>query len=410
MARGNALMGTLQGRVGDVLFKVRNGQQISGKLQKQVVNTRTDSQMKQRTQLNNLVSCYRVLKSAIDKGFEDKAQNQSTYNAFVGKNMNVGTLVFTDKDSAKAGVTIVAPYQITSGSLSPVVMQGEAPNAITNIALGALVIGSTTTVGQFSAAVLANNPLISSGMQLSYISMVQRVDTEVIPPATIKLIPRAYVERYEVTINVENAALLSESFPARALGKTDGFLSHVADSLLGGYAWIWSQKVGPSIKVSTQRLNVTSVDTLSDYVGNTAQTRAGSSYNSVSGVFLDPATGAPIIPVVPVPSVATFKTSAGTAVANQVQAGQSFNLAASVITGNNLDTVSEWRLYQGTNVDPAPDAATMIAGSSIVAASNVSATGATLAGTSASALYNAVAIIADGVVIWQTYIFPDFGG
>ena len=116
------------------------------------------------------------------------------------------------------------------------------------------------------------------------------------------------------------------------------------------------------------------------------------------------------LPVVPVPSVATFKTSAGTAVANQVQAGQSFNLAASVITGNNLDTVSEWRLYQGTNVDPSPDAATMIAGSSIVAASNVSATSATLAGTSASALYNAVAIIADGVVIWQAYIFPDFGG
>ena len=410
MAKGNALMGTLQGRVGDMLFKVRNGQQISGKLQKQVVNTRTDSQMKQRTQLNNLVSCYRVLKSAIDKGFEDKTSNQSTYNTFVGKNMNVGTLVFTDKDSAKAGVTIVAPYQITSGSLAPVVIQGEAPNAVTNIALGALVIGPTTTVGQFSAAILANNPLIASGMQLSYISMVQRVDTEVIPPNTIKMIPRAYVERYEITINVENAALLSESFPARALGKTDGFLSHVADSLLGGYAWVWSQKVGTSIKVSTQRLNVTSLGTLADYVGTSAQTRAGSSYNSVSGVFLDPATGAPIVPVVPVPSVSSFKTSAGMAVANQVQAGQTFNLAASVIQGNNLADVTEWRLYQAVGVDPMPDAATMIAGSSIVSASGVSAVGVTLAGTAATAMYNAVAVIADGVIVWQTYIFPDEEG
>lgn len=410
MAKGNALMGTLQGRVGDMLFKVRKGQQISGKLQKQVINTRTTAQMKQRTQLNNLVACYRVLKPAIEMGFENKASNQSNYNAFVGKNMNVGTLVFNDKDSVKAGVTIVAPYQITSGTLSPVVMQGAAPNAITNIALGALAIGPTTTIGQFSSAILANNPQIVSGMQLSYISMVQRVDTEVIPPASIALIPRAYVEKYEITLNVENAALLSDSFPARALGVTDGFLSHVADSLLGGYTWVWSQKVGTLIKVSSQRLNVTSLSTLADYVGSAAQTRAGSSYNAVNGAFLDPNTGAPVIPAVPVPSVTSFKTSGGLAVANQVQAGQSFNLAGAKIEGNNLDIVTSFRIYAKIGVDPMPSAETMISESVPAAASAVTPISATLAGPSASGLYNAVAIICDGVVVWQTYIFPDEEG
>lgn len=65
---------SLQGRIGDMLFKVRKGQQISGKLQKQVINTRTSAQMKQRTQLNNLVACYRVLKPAIEMDLRIKHQ------------------------------------------------------------------------------------------------------------------------------------------------------------------------------------------------------------------------------------------------------------------------------------------------------------------------------------------------
>ena len=132
MAKGNALMGTLQGRVGDMLFKVRKGQQISGKLQKQVINTRTTAQMKQRTQLNNLVACYRVLKPAIEMGFENKASNQSNYNAFVGKNMNVGTLVFNDKDSIKPAVVINA--------------DSTAPwNEIVNVMKVARKLGATTS-------------------------------------------------------------------------------------------------------------------------------------------------------------------------------------------------------------------------------------------------------------------------
>lgn len=387
-------MNTVSGKLGSMVLYRAKGEQRSRTYVATVANPSTRAQLDQRTQLANLVSTYRAMKAVMASAFESAAANQSQYNAFVSANLNKGTLVYMTKAYADAGACIAAPYQVTKGSLPSVVITGLAPNAVSNINLGALTTLAGVTVAELSAVLAANNAGITYGMQLSYYSLVQKQALET-GVNFCQLMP------YEMTLDSEDATLVSDRFPARAMGVTDNHLAHVADTMLGGYCWVWSRSDSGSIKVSSQSLNITSTEILNMFIGTAAATRSSGSYGTGASVFLSPTTRGEVVPVVHNPSVLTFKTSGGVDVATDgVLVHTAISLDGALVTGNDLSAVAAVKVFTAISGHEQSDEE-ILAGAVTVTATNQTAVGMTLSSAAGSHVFTRVAIVMDGVIVWK---------
>lgn len=280
MAKGNMLLGYARGKVGSLVFKRQNGQQVSVPYNPSPRNARTRAQMEQRSQLSNLVAFYRAGIALLNHAFTSRPSNRSSYNEFVSKNLNAVNIYLT-KEMTQAGGCVVAPYQISDGTLPAIQISGQGVNAVTNIAVGQLAIGAETTIGELSAALVANNANIEYGMQLSYISAVQSTD-----PASGY--PVVSFGLYEITLS-DSSELVSDYLPEQSYNVVGGFLAHGALVADGGFAWILSKKdENGKLVASPQKMIVTSQNLYQAYSGNAAATRAVASYNAASDSFLTP--------------------------------------------------------------------------------------------------------------------------
>ena len=98
------------------------------------VNKQTPLQMARRITWSNIIANYRVLKEPLREGWENIPQGQSLFNQFISVNARTAPYALT-RDDFKAGACIVAPYQITRGSIDPIKVDVSAgvPMAKTNI-------------------------------------------------------------------------------------------------------------------------------------------------------------------------------------------------------------------------------------------------------------------------------------
>lgn len=189
---------------------------------------------------------------------------------------------------------VSANYQYSLGSLNPIAISltsaGSAQGGgvlVTNIGLGSLVIDANTTVGEFSAAVLANNKDWQADDQLTFFYAEQMVDSEGVP--------RASMDPYRMVMNTTDqtklwnvvSALGFSSVAAAGTGYVLGM--GIALSNAGG-SWIHSRNDGDGEKqVSTQRMKVVS-DILATYQGEAAFLASAKSYGGINTRedFLDP--------------------------------------------------------------------------------------------------------------------------
>lgn len=326
-------MGTVNGKLGDMVFYRRKGSQQQRAYIKKMFDANTRSQVEQRSQLANVVCFYRSAKRLLNHSFTDAPSNQSSYNAFVSANLNKVN-VYLPKSIADKNGCIVAPYQISKGSLSPIQITGAGDDATTNIALGSLTISATTTIADFTAALLANNTSILEGDQLSYISCVQGQDVQL-------GIPIMTVGYYEVTLSLANTELLLSYMPEQAVANKSGFLGHGSHVNSGGFAWILSRKTEEGkIVASPQVLILNDFSTLINYQGTVAIDRAVSSYNATEEPFLDPGSDSESANV-SLASVSSVKIGSTT-----LTPGSTYNVSISngtstvTINGSNLGDIS----------------------------------------------------------------------
>lgn len=282
MAKGNFLMNTVSGKLGSMVLYRASGEQRSRTYIKAVANPKSRSQMLQRTQLSNLVAMYRVIKQAIQRGFEAKTASQSDYNLFVGRNLGV-VPVYLSRQMQRGGACVVAPYVVTEGSLMPIQTSGNGTDTVTNIAVPAeFSITEDTTVGELSQALLSANSWLASGMQLSYLSIVQSQDVETGYPV-------CYCNKFEMTLALNNSTKVRDIFPEYALSVVDGFIGHGDFYAAGAFCWILSQKdVNGKLRVSTQRLIVTDDSLYQSYTTPSAFQIAADSYGVAADAFLTP--------------------------------------------------------------------------------------------------------------------------
>lgn len=284
------LLGYARGKVGDLVFARRLGQQTTRAYNSNPKDAKTRSQVTQRVKMANVIAMYRALKNICNHSFEGLDVGQTSYSAFVKANLT-GNKVSLTKEAASFGACVVAPYLISRGSLPSIQVEGTGADAVTNIAVGNLTISGTTTIGQFADALVANNAGIEYGDQLTYVSLVQQTDANSGYPIVVAGI-------YEVTLNSGSTDKVRDFIPEVGTTVKNGFLAHGALIGRGGFAWILSRKpTGASLMVSTQRLVLTSPDVYDQFATADANTRAISSYGFTMEPILAPGVvGAPAGP------------------------------------------------------------------------------------------------------------------
>lgn len=132
MSKGNMLQGQARGKVGDLVFYVRQGSQQTRVRNREPENPRTQSQMYQRVKLASTVGFYKRQASFFRFALK-KTQKESYYNAFVRYNINIGP--YLTREQVAANFVIPAPYIISDGNMPPLHVTQVTHDGVTDLVL-----------------------------------------------------------------------------------------------------------------------------------------------------------------------------------------------------------------------------------------------------------------------------------
>ena len=272
----------LRGSAGDWTFSENGGDTVAKQKVPAKSNAkRTMASMKNRVQWGNLVNFWKAFGGTLKPSFENKAPRVSDYNAFIAANIGL-VPVYLTKTERRANGAVVAPMQITRGSLRTVEHTMDVPGkVVTDIAVGDLAIDGDTSVADFSRAVVANSEDYAYGDQISCYVMLQNVNPD-------SGVPFVTVKAFEVTLGVDDeSTMLSQVVDINYFKSIDGKLGNGA-AFVGGIAYVHSRKSPSGTKVSTQRIVVNNT-ALAAYQTAAARDKAVLSYGGISGNdFLTP--------------------------------------------------------------------------------------------------------------------------
>lgn len=280
MAKFSGLLRKQIGSIGDLTFKQVNGVTIVSEKITQMTNPRTDGQMRTRTRWNNIVAMYKGIRPLLNKGFENKAAGLSDFNMFMKMNMQKEPVYLT-KQAVAGGACVATAYQISQGSLPAIVLTGTGQNVKTDIRLGGESITANTTVAQFAAAVVQNNPDYRYGDQISFFLVKQMVNAET-------GIPYCQFSATKVVLDAANTEKLADvTNNSHGFASADGLLAHVGNDNDCAYGWVHTRKSNGKLLVSSQSL-VSANSKEAEYKGDAAYNLARSSYGVSIDVFLAP--------------------------------------------------------------------------------------------------------------------------
>ena len=265
----NVAVALNSGRVGNVRYYTKDGNTYTRTVSSSVNNPRSEGQMRGRTKVANLVNNYRMLKNFLGKCFQNANSCVSIYNLFFQKGM-LCTPVYLTKEMAGSGAAVAAPYGISDGSL-PRISYGLNSNGIlqTNLSLGDLNIGDTTTVGELAQALVENNEgVFHYGDFISFIEVIQK-GSETLPLITAK--------GDNIQLAKNSPELLADKISTRGFATVGGCLGMDDEPEAGCYAWIHSRR-NSGVKVSGQYLYNCNEEMLSHFTSDEAFQAASASY------------------------------------------------------------------------------------------------------------------------------------
>ena len=288
MAKVNGVATQISGKVGELMFvQTKHGTIVYEAPARKKTPRRSEQQMSTRTQWANLGATYMLFDGTLKRGFEALPTNMSVYNAFVQANLGA-VKVYITKAMRLNGGCVLAPYQITRGSLPSIGMSVNGSGVVvSDLALGSLQIGAQTTVGQFCHAIIANNAGWQVGDQLTFFLGRQTVN-----PVTN--IPRATLTPNKVVMDLIDETPLWDVCGQEGFTSVQGaggyFLGMNAVLLAGAAAWVHSREAGQGqLKVSTQFFYVENA-ALASYQTSAALVTSANSYGGINtgGAYLQP--------------------------------------------------------------------------------------------------------------------------
>lgn len=280
MGKLSGIISKISGSAGNVTFKVRNGETIVSEKVTQVRNPRTNAQMQTRTKWGNIIAMYKGIRPLLNYGFENKPKNLSDYNMFVKLNMQ-RPAVYLTKQQVAGGGCVACAYQITQGSLPSIVITGTGNNAATDIYLGSLAISGTTTVADFSKAVVENNADYKYGDQISFFEITQQTNAET-------GIPYCQFKATRVILDAADTKVLWDVAGRAGFYGQDSMLGHYGAAFVGAFGWVHSRKSDGKTLVSSQNLISANATLLAEHQGDNAYSLSKSSYGASIESFLIP--------------------------------------------------------------------------------------------------------------------------
>lgn len=298
MAKINGVATQLSGKVGQLIYRQTKYGTVVYEARKARVPQRTEAQMQVRTQWGNLAAVYKQFNQTLKKGFEGLNGKMTDYNAFIQANTNV-VKVYVPKSVRLNGGSVLAPYQITRGSMPSIAMtKGAGGVLVSDICVGSLVIGAETTVAELANAVIALNDGWQAGDLLTFFYGRQTTDA-------VTGIPRARIYGYKVMLNpgdstplleVVNGVGFTSVVHSTGSGQaaSDGYVLGMDRAIEDGAAvWIHSREDDTGgLKVSTQFMYVDN-SVLAGYQTRAAMEGAANSYGGINTqtVYLNPRSG-----------------------------------------------------------------------------------------------------------------------
>lgn len=271
-------------RLGGTVIYQAMGQTRQRELASEVSNPRTKSQMGQRVKWANLVNLYRANRSWMKYAYETKKSSQSEYNKFMSLNV-ASSRIYLTKEVANAGGCVVDEYLMTQGSLPSIEFVPTSNGYFaSNILVSSGTISPTTLISTFSQDVIANNPAIREGDQLSFVRMTQMTNAST-------GVPYVVVREYEVIIDSTNRASLWDYLPQEYFSSWGGGPYYLAIGTaigkIGGFCMILSRTIAGKTYVSSQRIILVGMESfIESWSNNTALQEAINSYGVSEDAFL----------------------------------------------------------------------------------------------------------------------------
>ena len=278
----STLIEEASGKLGNnlVMRKTAKGQILAKAPKKASQPRRSEKQANTRLQMANLLANYRLYSGKLLKAFESKTAGVSDANMYVSVNWGYQPVYMT-RQMRIQGCCVLAEYMICTGSIAPIGYELVDGKLVSDLSLGALVIGEETTVGELTAAVLQNNDLWEEGDQLTCFIGNQLLGSDGLPRCTMKA--------EKVILNLDDETKLWDVASADGFSTKDGYLAGGVVLQNMGMAWVHSRNNGSQTKVSTQRLVVVS-DVIAQYQTYAAMRAAADSYGGINSkaVYLNP--------------------------------------------------------------------------------------------------------------------------
>lgn len=283
MAKGNIILGTAIGSIGDITVSRRNGKQVQRIRVREIANPRTEGQAAQRMRLAAVTRFYSPLSVCLQKSFEGKNKSASV-DKFLSLNLRKAAAQ-NFAVPRNAGFAPI-PAQISAGTLpSPVVSYDTDNDAGFLMAIKATE--APTTLGALSQAIIDKYGL-SNGDQVTLVA-VRAVD---LPSGSLDAATYA-VEYHRFWLNTASTAELPTFGTITLSATADAMKIDEEDDALVSIGVVFSRWENKKWRRSTSSM-VLPPNVLEWYAGEEAYNEfisewmnAGAAAAPASDVYLD---------------------------------------------------------------------------------------------------------------------------
>lgn len=301
----NNLSMKMNGRVGAYTFYTTNGGRQVARIANNGSNygdsaKRTVAMQTRRTKWGNLVTFYRLNRDLMGRAFESKDANMSDYNRFMQLNIPLARVALT-KDAFMRGVCILQEYVVSDGSLPGFSAAVEENGKIT-WSLKSSIDGEFAdhTIGEVTDDLLANNPTLQKGDQLTFVSWTNA--------GNVDSLPRLYRHLCEVTLDPASSVNFGELPSSNIVGAAQGNVQILGQGPVYGQVIILSRVVSGKLLVSRSTIALSSETFVQQFSAPDAVKEAIDSYGVDVEKLLEP--GSPEQPKPrPIPRLANISVT-----------------------------------------------------------------------------------------------------
>ena len=292
----------MNGRVGAYTFYTTNGGRQVARIANNSSNygetaKRTVAMQTRRTKWGNLVTFYRLNRDLMGRAFESKDANMSDYNRFMQLNIPLARVALT-KDAFMRGVCILQEYVVSDGSLPGFSAAVEESGKIT-WSLKSSIDGEFAdhTIGEVTDDLLANNPTLQKGDQLTFVSWTNA--------GNVDSLPRLYRHLCEVTLDPASSINFGELPSSNIVGAAEGKVQILGQGPVYGQVIILSRVVAGKLLVSRSTIALSSETFVQQFSAPDAVKEAIDSYGVDVEKLLEPGSTEQPAPK-PLPSFVTI--------------------------------------------------------------------------------------------------------